>query len=95
LNTGISLAIFNWSGNTPLLKERLIRCSKGFDIYLKELLIIFMGILSKPGALPDLNVIQVCSRSARVAGFNQIVSVILVPKHVRKDVLIEGIYLPD
>ena len=50
-----------------------------------------MGILTKHGALADLNVIHIYSSSACVTGFNQIVSLILVPRLIPKYLSIEGI----
>ena len=53
-NDGIILDFFSLSGKTPDDKDRLIIDSSGSEIRSSVFLIIEIGMLSAPGALPSL-----------------------------------------
>ena len=58
LKTGITLAILRDSGNTPVDNEVFIMVTRGCAIFWKDWWIIFMDILSCPGALLALNRVE-------------------------------------
>ena len=64
----IILAIFSLSGNIPDDSDKFVICIRIVDIWLKEILTIFVEILSKPGALPLRKDWIILSNSLSVVG---------------------------
>ena len=63
LNKGITLAILSLSGKIPVIKDELRAYNNASQIYSKDALIIDMGKLSSPGALPSLKHFIISSSS--------------------------------